>query len=90
MAEFNSVRGAFFLVAIIICTMMLMVLLGMATCTYLAVVGNPMPVCSDLKEFAKEIITMAFTASIAFAGGRLSAPHHPPPKLPPPKKDKIP
>jgi hypothetical protein len=77
---------------VIICTMMMMVLLGMATCTYLAVAGNPMPVCSDLKEFAKEIITMAFTASIAFAGGRMSAPRPPdPPKLPPaPKPSKPP
>jgi hypothetical protein len=45
-----------------------------------------MPVCQDLKEFGKEIITMAFTAAIAFAGGRLSAPFTPPPKLP--EKDK--
>jgi hypothetical protein len=86
MAEFDTVRGAFLLIAGVIGTLMLMMLFGMATCTYLAIAGNPMPVCQDLKEFAKEIITMSFTASIAFAGGRLSAPHPPPPpKLPPAK-----
>jgi len=82
MAEFDSTKGAFYLVAMIIGTMMLMMLLGMGTCTWLSVTGHPMPVCSDLKDFAKEIITMAFTAAIAFAGGRMSAPHPPPPRLP--------
>jgi len=82
MAEFDSARGAFYLVAMIIGTMMLTMLLGMGTCTWLSVTGHPMPVCSDLKDFAKEIITMAFTAAIAFAGGRMSAPTLPPPRLP--------
>jgi len=86
MTEFDSAKGAFLLVAGIIGTMMLMMLLGMSTCTYLAVAGHPMPVCSDIKEFAKEIITMAFTAAIAFAGGRASAPKIEPPKLPEEKK----
>ena len=57
--EFNSAKGAFFLVAGIIATMMVMLVLGMGTCTYLAIAGAPMPVCSDLKEFARELITMA-------------------------------
>jgi hypothetical protein len=89
-AEFDTTRGAFLLVAMIIATMMALLLLGMGTCTFLAITGRAMPVCTDLKDFAKELITMSFTAAIAFAGGRLSAPHHPPPKLPPPKKDKTP
>ena len=82
MAQFDTVKGAFMLVAMIIATMMLILLLGMGTCTYLAVSGRAMPVCSDLKDFGKELITMAFTAAIAFAGGRMSAPYVPPPKLP--------
>jgi len=82
MAEFDTAKGAFYLVAMIIATMMVMMLLGMGTCTYLALIGNAMPVCADLKEFAQEIITMAFTAAIAFAGGRLSAPTPIQPKLP--------
>ena len=88
MAEFDGVRAAFLLVAGIIATMMLIILMGMATCTYLAVAGAPMPVCVDLKDFGKELITMAFTAAIAFAGGRISAPRPDPPKLP--DKDKTP
>jgi hypothetical protein len=86
MAEFDSQKGAFLLVAMIIATMMLLMVMGMGTCVFLAVGGNPMPVCSDLEGFAKELITMAFTAAIAFAGGRMSAPAPPPLKLPPPKK----
>jgi hypothetical protein len=88
-AEFDTTKGAFLLVAMIIATMMLILLMGMATCTYLAVTGSPMPVCASLEDFGKEILTMAFTAAIAFAGGRLSAPYvPPPPKLP--EKDKKP
>jgi len=87
MADFDTTKGAFLLVAMIIATMMLVVLIGMGSCTYLAVTGHPLPVCTDLKEFAKEIITMAFTAAIAFAGGRMSAPYVPPPKLPPDKEE---
>jgi len=82
MAEFDTVKGAFLLVAGVIATMMLMILIGMTACTYLAITGAAMPVCTDLKDFAKEIITMAFTAAIAFAGGRLSAPKPPELKLP--------
>lgn len=83
MAEFDSTKGAFLLVAMIIATMMVLLLLGMSTCTYLAVTGRAMPVCSDLKDFGKEMLTMAFTAAVAFAGGRMSAPYAPPPpKLP--------
>jgi len=47
-----------------------------------------MPVCTNLADFGKELITMAFTAAIAFAGGRLSAPVLPSPKLPETKGDK--
>lgn len=83
---FDSTKGAFLLVAMIIATMMLLLVLGMGTCTYLAIAGAPLPVCEDLKEFAKELITMSFTAAIAFAGGRMSAPHPPPPRLPDEKK----
>jgi len=81
-AQFDTVKGAFLMVAMIIGTMMIILLLGMGTCTYLAVTGRAMPVCTDLKDFGKELITMAFTAAIAFAGGRMSAPSLPPPKLP--------
>jgi hypothetical protein len=89
-AEFDTTRGAFLLVAMIIATMMLLLLLGMGTCTFLAITGRAMPVCSDLKDFAKELITMSFTAAIAFAGGRMSAPRAPPPRLPPEKKTPAP
>jgi len=83
MREFDTIKGAFMLVAMIIATMMIILLLGMGTCTFLAVTGRAMPVCTDLKDFGKELITMAFTAAIAFAGGRMSAPYAPPPpKLP--------
>jgi len=82
MTEFDGTKAAFLLVAGIIGTMMLIILMGMGTCTYLAITGSPMPVCVDLKDFGKELITMAFTAAIAFAGGRISAPKPPEPKLP--------
>jgi len=83
MAEFDTTKGAFLLVAMIIATMMILLLLGMGTCVFLSVTGRAMPVCTDLKDFGKELITMAFTAAIAFAGGRMSAPYvPPPPKLP--------
>jgi len=82
-SEFDTVKGAFLLVAMIIATMMILLLLGMGTCVFLSVTGRAMPVCTDLKDFGKELITMAFTAAIAFAGGRMSAPYvPPPPKLP--------
>jgi hypothetical protein len=88
-SEFDTTKGAFLLVAMIIATMMILLLLGMGTCTFLAVTGRAMPVCTDLKEFGKELITMAFTAAIAFAGGRMSAPYvPPPPKLPDKKEEK--
>jgi hypothetical protein len=93
MAEFDGIKAAFFLVAGIIATMMALLLLGMSTCTFLAVTGRAMPVCTDLKDFAKELITMSFTAAIAFAGGRMSAPSTtvmPPPKLPPSDKGETP
>jgi hypothetical protein len=80
--EFDTLKGAFLLIAGIIGTMMLMLILGMGTCTYLAISGSPMPVCNDLKDFAKEMLTMSFTAAIAFAGGRMSAPKPPEPRLP--------
>jgi hypothetical protein len=86
--EFDSGRAAFFLVAMIIATMMVLMVMGMGTCVYLAVGGNPMPVCSDLEGFAKELITMAFTAAIAFAGGRMSAPNIDQPRLPPKREPK--
>ena len=83
MAEFDTVKAAFLLIAMIIATMMILLLMGMGTCTYLAVTGHAMPVCSDLEGFGKEMLTMAFTAAVAFAGGRMSAPYAPPqPKLP--------
>jgi hypothetical protein len=89
MREFDTTKGAFLLVAMIIATMMALLFLGMGTCTFLAITGRAMPVCTDLKDFAKELITMSFTAAIAFAGGRMSAPAAPPPpKLP--DKDKKP
>jgi hypothetical protein len=80
--EFDTLKGAFLLIAGIIGTMMLMLILGMGTCTYLAISGSPMPVCNDLKDFAKEMLTMSFTAAIAFAGGRMSAPKPLEPRLP--------
>lgn len=82
MAEFDTTKGAFLLVAGIIASMMFVVVMGISTCSYLAIMGAPLPVCGDLKEFAKELITMSFTAAIAFAGGRMSAPKPPELKIP--------
>jgi len=83
MAEFDTVKGAFLLVAIVISTMMFVVIVSILGCGYLLIIGGVSPACSpDLKDFMKELIQMSFTAAIAFAGGRLSAPSAPSPKLP--------
>jgi hypothetical protein len=83
MTEFDTVKGAFFLVSVVIGTMMLVVIVSISSCAYLSISGGSAGVCSGLQDFAKELITMSFTAAIAFAGGRMSAtPVVPPPKLP--------
>jgi hypothetical protein len=83
MAEFDTVRAAFYLVAVVICTMMVVVIVSIFSCAFLLLSGGLVPVCGPMQEFVKELITMSFTSAIAFAGGRLSAPYvPPPPKLP--------
>jgi hypothetical protein len=82
MSEFNTAKGAFLLVAVVVSTMMLVVIIAIFSCAYLMVTGSTGQVCVSMQEFVKELIQMSFTAAIAFAGGRLSAPSTPAPKLP--------
>lgn len=82
MDEFNTTKGAFLLVTIVISTMMFVVIVSILSCAYLSVTGATSGVCVSMQDFAKELITMSFTAAIAFAGGRMSAPVVTPPKLP--------
>ena len=82
MSEFDTVKGAFLLVAIVISTMMAVVLISIFSCAYMLIAGTTSQVCVPMQDFVKEIITMSFTAAIAFAGGRLSAPQEEKPKLP--------
>jgi len=88
MAEFDSTKGAFLLVAGVIATMMAVVLVAVFSCAFLMMSGGAGGVCVAFQDFAKELIQMSFTAAIAFAGGRMSAPVATPPKLP--EKEKAP
>jgi len=87
MTEFDTVKGAFLLVAVVICTMMTVVLVAIFSCASLLFMGTGAPACEQLQPFIQEIIQMSFTAAIAFAGGRMSAPVAQSPKLP--EKDKV-
>lgn len=80
--EFDTAKGAFWLVAIVIATMMIVVLVSIASCAVVFLSGLATGVCVPLQDFAKELIQMSFTAAIAFAGGRLSAPQPTTPRLP--------
>jgi len=89
MAEFDTTKGAFFLVAMVIATMMLIIVLSLSTCAVMIIIDpkvNP-GVCESMREPIMQLFQMSFTAAIAFAGGRMSAttapPLIPPPKLPP-------
>lgn len=82
MREFDTVRGAFLLVAGVIGTMMLVVLIAISSCSYLMLVGGSAGICTSLQDFASRLIEMSFTAAIAFAGGRMSAPKPLEPRLP--------
>jgi len=84
MKEFDTLRASFLLVAMVIATLMVVVLLAFGSCSILLLTqSTALPVCSDeLREFIRELITMSFSAAIAFAAGRLSAPITPPPKFP--------
>lgn len=81
--EFDTAKGAFFLVAIIIVTQMLV----SVTVTAFCVIGISERViqmggCRDVSERMMELFQMSFTAAIAFAGGRMSAPPPRGPTLP--------
>jgi hypothetical protein len=81
--EFDTLRASFLLVALVIATLMVVVLVAFTSCSVLLLSGATTPVCSnELREFIKELITMSFSAAIAFAAGRASAPRPPEPKLP--------
>jgi hypothetical protein len=82
MTEFDTVKGAFALVVIVIGTMMLVVLIAISSCSYLMLVGGSAGICTSLQDFVSRLIEMSFTAAIAFAGGRMSAPKIDPPKIP--------
>jgi hypothetical protein len=88
--EFDTVKGAFMLVAMVIITMMLIILGSLGTCAIMIIMDpkiNP-GVCESMRDPLMQLFQMAFTASIAFAGGRMSAPTQPPPKLPENKDEK--
>ena len=84
MREFNTQKAAFLLVALVIATQMLVVLIVVGFCTGGVIYGSLQAgSCKDLQDDIQDLFNMAFTAAIAFAGGRMSAPTFPAPKLPP-------
>lgn len=75
MKEFDTSKGAFFLVALIIVTQML-VSLGITFFCAFGISDKIIPLggCKDVSDRMMELFQMSFTAAIAFAGGRMSAP----------------
>jgi len=84
----DTAKGSFWLVAIIIGTQMF-IAAGIAIGCLGGVLSGAVPIgtCKDVTQPVIEIFQMSFTAAIAFAGGRMTAPQTPLPKLP--DKDKI-
>lgn len=80
---FDTAKGAFYLVAIIIVTQMLASLGTVSGCIYLRITNPEMQeVCKSAIQPMLELFQMSFTAAIAFAGGRMSAPKPPEYKMP--------
>jgi hypothetical protein len=76
--EFDTAKGAFYLVAIIIVTQMVISLFAVAACMY----GRleqliPVDGCKNISGPMMELFQMSFTSAIAFAGGGMSAPKPP-------------
>lgn len=75
MSDFNIQKGAFYLVVLVISTQMLIVISVAFFCAGGILFFNlPVGACKDLHDDISNIFNMAFTAAIAFAGGRYSAP----------------
>lgn len=86
--DFDTTKGAFILVAIVIVSQMIMSLTVVGSCMYGRLESILAPdACKNAIQPILELFQMSFTAAIAFAGGRMSAPYTPPPKLPPERKD---
>lgn len=77
------------LVAGVVATMMAVVLISISACAWLMVAGGVGGVCTSLQDFAQKLIEMSFTAAVAFAAGKMSAPQPPQPKLPPEDSDEV-
>jgi hypothetical protein len=84
MAEFNTQKGAFLLVTLVIGTQMLVIIGALVFCMT-GLLGHYIApdACKDIQKGVNELFQMAFTAAIAFAVGRMSAPSPPDIKLPP-------
>lgn len=82
MKEFDTAKGAFILVVVIIITQMIVSLAVTFFCIF-GVVEKIFEVggCKDATERMMELFQMSFTAAIAFAGGRMSAPPPSQPKF---------
>lgn len=81
MKEFDTAKGAFWLVAIIIGTQMIVTIIVVVACT-IGKLYTSLEDCKDISQPLMELFQMSFTAAIAFAGGRMSAPTAPHPTLP--------
>ena len=82
MAEFDTAKGAFWLVAIIIGTQMVVTIFVVGACMFGRLEGILQEgACKAIADPMMELFQMSFTAAIAFAGGRMSAPPPPGPKL---------
>lgn len=81
--QFDTAKGAFYLVCLIIVTQMI-VSLGITFFCMVSIADKviAMGSCKDVSDKMMELFQMSFTAAIAFAGGRMSAPSVPAPKLP--------
>ena len=83
MKEFDTQKGAFYLVAFVIATQMIIALVVTGGCVFGALDRIlPSGACKGVMEQMMELFQMCFTAAIAFAGGRYSAPQPPEIKLP--------
>jgi len=79
MAHFYTQRGVFYLLALVIGVQMLIALIVVSGCVGGLLFGIlPMGVCEKVSNPLLDILNMCFTAVIAFAGGRMSAPVTPP------------
>jgi hypothetical protein len=91
MKEFDTQKGAFLLVALVIATQMAIILVATAYCA-IGILEKALPAgsCREMHQNIVDLFQMSFTAAIAFAGGRMSAPPQPGPRLPPERTDEQP